>query len=146
MKELSASPTKWSNKNNSLDVADELLECVWQFCVGLALTGLRNKIIPFHANVPRHYIPRKKLERIETRGCISYEPVSSMFRVFLPSLTLPAQCISENFIKIKLTYIYIFTLLYGVSKCFTKAFQAFMKPFEVPQGSLKIKIYTNFFS
>ena len=42
--------------------------------------------------------------------------------------------------KKKLTYIFIFTLLGGASKGFMKALKAFIKPFEAPQRSLKIKI------
>ena len=36
--------------------------------------------------------------------------------------------------------IFIFTLLCGASKGFLKAFKAFIKPFEAPQKSVKIKI------
>ena len=43
--------------------------------------------------------------------------------------------------KIKL--IFIFTLLFGASKGFMKAFKAFIKPFEMPQRSVKMKIYRN---
>ena len=39
----------------------------------------------------------------------------------------------------------IFTLLCGVSKGFMKAFKAFIKPFEAPQRSVKIKIWLDFF-
>ena len=34
----------------------------------------------------------------------------------------------------------MFTLLCGASEGFIKAFEAFIKPFETPQGSMKIKI------
>ena len=34
----------------------------------------------------------------------------------------------------------MFTLLCGASEGFIKAFEAFIKPFEAPQGSMKIKI------
>ena len=34
----------------------------------------------------------------------------------------------------------IFTLLCGVSKGFMRAFKAFIKPFEAPQKSVKMKI------
>ena len=34
----------------------------------------------------------------------------------------------------------------GASECFMKAFKGFIKPFEAPQRSLKIKIYLIFFS
>ena len=39
----------------------------------------------------------------------------------------------------KLTQIFIFTLLWGASKGFMKAFKAFIKPFEATQRSVKIK-------
>ena len=45
----------------------------------------------------------------------------------------------------KLSEIFIFTLLCGVSKGFKKALKAFIKPFETPQRSVKIKIYLNFY-
>ena len=38
----------------------------------------------------------------------------------------------------------MFTLLSGASKGFMKALKAFTKPFEVPQRSVKIKIYVYF--
>ena len=53
-------------------------------------------------------------------------------------LTLPAPCILEICIKIKLTSVFNFTLLCDVSKGFQKAFKAFMKPFEAPQKSVRI--------
>ena len=34
----------------------------------------------------------------------------------------------------------MFTLLSGASKGFTKAFKVFVKPFEAPQRSVKIKV------
>ena len=40
----------------------------------------------------------------------------------------------------KLSSIFILTLLCGASKAFTKSLKAFMKPFEAPQRSAKIKI------
>ena len=40
----------------------------------------------------------------------------------------------------KLSQIFIFTLLCGASKGFMKALKAFIKPFEAPQRSVKIKI------
>ena len=48
-------------------------------------------------------------------------------------LTLPALCILESCSKIKSTEIFSFTLLYGASKGFMKAFKAFIKPSEAPQ-------------
>ena len=44
--------------------------------------------------------------------------------------------------KKKLTYIFTFTLLSGASKGFMKAF---IKAFEAPQRSVKIKIQVNFY-
>ena len=52
--------------------------------------------------------------------------------------TNPSRPNSERREKIEL--IFIFTLLCGASKGFTKAFKAFIKPFEAPQRSVKIKI------
>ena len=40
----------------------------------------------------------------------------------------------------KLSQILIFTLLRGASKGFMKTLKAFLKPFEAPQRSVKIKI------
>ena len=40
----------------------------------------------------------------------------------------------------KLSQIFIPTLLCGASKGFIKAFKGFIKPFEAPQRSVKIKI------
>ena len=51
-------------------------------------------------------------------------------------LTILAPCISESCIQIKL----IVTLLCGASKGSMEAFQAFIKPFETPKRSVKIKI------
>ena len=57
-------------------------------------------------------------------------------------LTLPVPILDE---EKKLSQIFIFTLLCGVSKDFMKALNAFAKPFEAPQRSVKIKIYLNFY-
>ena len=60
------------------------------------------------------------------------------------SLTLPALCISKSCIKIKINLMFIFTLVCDASKSsskrFMKACKAFIKPFEAPQRSVKIKI------
>ena len=40
----------------------------------------------------------------------------------------------------KVTLIFIFTLICGASKGFMKVLKAFIKPFEAPQRSVKIKI------
>ena len=60
----------------------------------------------------------------------------SMVNIFI-FLTLPTPCISEGCIKI--TKVFIFTLLCGASKGFMKAFQVFKKPVERSQ-CVKIKI------
>ena len=41
---------------------------------------------------------------------------------------------------------FVSTLLCGAAKGFMKAFETFIKPFEAPQRSVKIKIQLNFFS
>ena len=40
----------------------------------------------------------------------------------------------------KLTTVFISALLFGVLKGFMRAFRVFIKPFEAPQRSVKIKI------
>ena len=47
-------------------------------------------------------------------------------------------CISKSFIKMKI-FIFIFSLLWGASKGFMKAFKAFIKPFGGAQRNLKLK-------
>ena len=47
--------------------------------------------------------------------------------------------------KKNLTKIFIFALFCGASKAFMKAFKTFIKPFETPQRSVKIKIKVNFY-
>ena len=61
-------------------------------------------------------------------------------------LTLSAPYISESCIKIKTNLNFYFTLLCGPSKGFMKALKAFIKSFEAPQRSVKIKIKLVFFS
>ena len=46
--------------------------------------------------------------------------------------------------KKKLTQLFILIFLCGASKGFIKAFKAFIKPYETPQRSVKIKININF--
>ena len=58
-------------------------------------------------------------------------------------LTLPVPIPDE---EKKLSYIFIFTLLCRASKGFRKALKTFIKPFETPERSEKIKISLNFFS
>ena len=55
-------------------------------------------------------------------------------------LTLPNLYISESCIEIKLNLNFIFILLCGASKGFMKALKTFIKLFEAPQRSVKIKI------
>ena len=57
------------------------------------------------------------------------------------NLTLPVPIPDE---EKTLTEIFIFTFLCGASKSFLKAFKGFIKPFEAPQRSAKIKISVNF--
>ena len=57
-------------------------------------------------------------------------------------LTLPVPLLDE---EKKLSQIFIFSLLCGVSKDFMKELKAFAKPFEAPQRSVKIKIFLNFY-
>ena len=57
-------------------------------------------------------------------------------------LTLPVPIPDE---EKKLSYIFIFTLLCRASKGFRKALKTFIKPFETPERSEKIKISLNFF-
>ena len=52
-------------------------------------------------------------------------------------LTLPVP-ISDK--EKKLSQIFIFTLLCDTSKGFMKALKTFIKPFEAPQRSVKVKI------
>ena len=51
-------------------------------------------------------------------------------------LTLPVPIPDE---EKKLTQTFIFTLICGASKVFMKVLRAFIKPFEAPQKSVKIK-------
>ena len=48
--------------------------------------------------------------------------------------------------KIKINLNFYFTLLYGASKGFIKAFKAISKPFEIPQKGVELKISVNFLS
>ena len=75
--------------------------------------------------------------KFETVGRRKIIP-SLCFKLFL---TLPAHCISESSAKTKINLNFIFTLLCGISKGFhKKTLKAFIKPFEAPQRSVKIKI------
>ena len=54
-------------------------------------------------------------------------------------LTFPVLCISQSCVEIKLEF--LFSHFFVVpEKVFMKVFMAFIKPFEAPQRSAKIKI------
>ena len=55
-------------------------------------------------------------------------------------LTLKDLFISESCIEIKIELNFYFHTSFGASKGFMKALKAFIKPFEAPQRSVKIKI------
>ena len=61
-------------------------------------------------------------------------------------LTFPVPCIIESCIEIKIKLNFYFHTSLGASKSFRKAFKAFIKPFEAPQRSEKIKIWIDFLS
>ena len=62
-------------------------------------------------------------------------------------LTLPTQCISESYVKMKINLIVLFSHFFVVpQKYLWRPLKVFIKPFEAPQRSVKIKIYVNFFS
>ena len=61
---------------------------------------------------------------------IMFIKFTTLDKIILVSLTLPVPCISENCIKIKINLMV----------------QSFIKLFEAPQRSVKIKIKVNFFS
>ena len=54
-------------------------------------------------------------------------------------LTLPAPCLSESYIKIKINLNFYFHTLWCLKR-FYEGLKAFIKPFETPQRSVKIKI------
>ena len=58
----------------------------------------------------------------------------SIKNIFILTLSVPIPDIEK-----KSTQVFIFTFLCGASKGFMKAFKAFIKPFEAPQRSAKIK-------
>ena len=73
------------------------------------------------------------INRVLSKGACGY-----LIEPFSLKLTLPAPCISESCIKIKINF--NFTLLFDASKGFMKALKAFIKPFEASQRSVKIRI------
>ena len=60
-------------------------------------------------------------------------PIGALLGTLNPSCPNPKTKRENNLI-------FIFTLLCGGSKSFIKAFNPFIKPFEIPQGSAEIKI------
>ena len=83
---------------------------------------------------------RNILEKLIKHGIVNY-----VFQTYTGwSITKARSCLTLNIpipdkVK-KLRKMFIFTLLCGVSKGFMKALKAFIKPFEAPQRSVKIKI------
>ena len=61
-------------------------------------------------------------------------PSSTLTATSFRLLTLPLLILDE---KRKLTYIFIFTLLYGASRGFIKALKAFIKLLEALQGNVR---------
>ena len=56
-------------------------------------------------------------------------------------LTFCTPCISESCIKIEINLnLYFHISLWCITKGFTKAFKAFIKPFEAPQRCVKVKV------
>ena len=70
---------------------------------------------------------------VNVEKCFSSNGSKLLYFLLTFSVPIPAK-------KKKITLIVIFALLCGASKGFIKAFKAFMKPFEVSQRSVKIKI------
>ena len=68
------------------------------------------------------------------------------YKKFLYFLPLPPHCISENCIKRKINVNFCFhTSLWFIKRIY-EGLKAFIKPFEAPQRSAKVKIYVNFLS
>ena len=62
-------------------------------------------------------------------------------RVFQLNLTLPVPCISESFIEIKIKLNFYFHIsLWCIKRFYYGLLGLYIKPFEAPQRSLKIKI------
>ena len=57
-----------------------------------------------------------------------------------PQLTFTVLNISQKFVQIKSYLNFILIILCSTSKGFMKAFTTFIKPFEVPQISMEIKV------
>ena len=73
----------------------------------------------------------------------SFICIQSLFRqdYSLDDLALPVgPCISESYIEIKSKLNFYFQTSLWCLTSFIKAFKTFIKPFEAPQRSLKIKI------
>ena len=65
---------------------------------------------------------------------------SEQFFTMFSLLILPVPNISESCTEIKIKLNVYLTLLCGASKGLMKGLKAFIKPFEAPQRSVKIKI------
>ena len=85
------------------------------------------------------FLEKLQLHRITTIQKIRFDFLSRflfgffIFHKAFSDVPIPAK-------KKKLTQIFIFTVLCSASKNFMKALKAFIKPFEAPQRSLKIKL------
>ena len=57
-----------------------------------------------------------------------------------PNITLPVPCITESSIEIKIKLNFYFHTFLWCLKRFYEGLKAFIKPFDAPQRSVKIKI------
>ena len=72
--------------------------------------------------------------------------MNRLFKTISLSEFRPCQCgafpphvFQKVVLKLKINYIFIFTLLCGATKGFMKAFKVFIKPFKATQRCVKIK-------
>ena len=72
--------------------------------------------------------------------------MNRLFKTISLSEFRPCQCgafpphvFQKVVLKLKINYIFIFTLLCGTTKGFMKAFKVFIKPFKATQRCVKIK-------
>ena len=73
-------------------------------------------------------------------GCLLHDLIIAKLYAFGFDLNRNILFISESYINMKIKLNFYFTLLCGASKGFMKALKTFIKPFEAPQRSVKIKI------
>ena len=71
---------------------------------------------------------------------IMWKQGSIYFFIFISNKVVYFNPSRPNPMRREKNYIFIFTLLCGASKGFTKALRNFIKPFEEPQTNVKIKI------